>query len=156
MIETKQTFCSICEAFCGLEVDVEDNRIRAIRPNPDHVVSDGYACVKGTRYDSIQHSPDRITAPQKRIGNTWQTISWEQALDEIAEKLGAIRRRGNPQAIGHFVGAPGGANLMAPIFRGALFGGLGSNRMYGTGTCGIQSLWKYGLVFLRSGWVEYN
>ena len=142
MIETKKTFCSICEAFCGLEVDVEDNRIREIRPNPNHVVSDGYACVKGTRYDSIQHSPDRITAPQKRIGNTWQTISWEQALDEITEKLGAIHRRGNPQAIGHFVGAPGGANLMAPIFRGALFGGLGSNRMYGTGTCDTMNKFR--------------
>lgn len=142
MIETRRTFCSICEAFCGLEVDVQDNRIRQIRPNPDHVVSGGYACVKGTRFDSIQHSPDRITAPQKRVGSRWETISWEQALGEIAAKLAGIRAWGNPQAIGHFVGAPGGANLMAPIFRGALFAGLGSNRMYGTGTCDTMNKFR--------------
>lgn len=49
-VETKITFCRICEATCGLEVDVEDNRVKAIRPDPKHVVSKGYACVKGTRW----------------------------------------------------------------------------------------------------------
>lgn len=142
MAEVKQTFCSICEAFCGLDVEVEKNRIVQIKPNADHVVSAGYACVKGTRFDSIQHSPDRVTEPLKRVGDSWQAISWEQALDEIAAKLKTLMAAGNPQTIGHFVGAPGGANLTAPIFRGALFAGIGSNRMYGTGTCDTMNKFR--------------
>jgi len=142
MAETKLTFCSLCESFCGLEVDVEDNRIVAIRPDKEHVVSKGYACVKGTRYDSVQHSPDRITEPQKRIGDRWESISWEQALNEIADKIKAIKAAHGAQSVSHFVGSPGGANLLAPIFRGEVFKGLGSNRMYGTGTCDTMNKFR--------------
>lgn len=142
MTETKLTFCSLCESFCGLEVDVEDNRITDIRPDPDHVVSNGYVCVKGTKFDSIQHSPDRVTEPLKRVGDHWQAISWEQALNEIAQKIKAIIRDNGPQAFGNFVGAPGGSNLMSPIFRGEFYKGIGSNRMYGTGTCDTMNKFR--------------
>lgn len=63
------TFCRICEATCGLAVETEDGRVVSIRPDPEHVVSRGYACVKGTRYASIQHSPDRVLHPLKRVGD---------------------------------------------------------------------------------------
>jgi len=92
MVTTKRTFCSLCESFCGLEVDVENNTIVDIRPDNDHVVSQGYACVKGIKFDSVQHSPDRITEPQKRVGNEWQSISWDQALTEIADKMAGLKR----------------------------------------------------------------
>lgn len=142
MTETKLTFCSLCESFCGLEVDVNDNQIVEIRPDKKHVVSKGYACVKGTRYDSVQHSPDRITQPQKRVGDRWEPISWEQALDEIANKIKQIKAAHGAQSVSHFVGSPGGANLLAPIFRGEVFKGLGSNRMYGTGTCDTMNKFR--------------
>lgn len=140
--ETRKTFCVICEATCGLEVDVADNRVVEIRANKDHVVSQGHLCVKGKRFGSIQHSPDRITEPQKRVGEHWQSISWEQAIDEIASKIAAIKQARGAQSIAHFVGAPGGANLVAPMFRGSLFAGLGSNRMYGTGTCDTMNKFR--------------
>lgn len=141
-IQTKKTFCAICEATCGLEVDVEDNQVVEIRANKDHVVSQGHLCVKGKRYGSIQHSPDRITEPLKRIGDQWQTIGWDQAINEIAAKIKKIKKSKGPQSIAHFVGAPGGANLLAPIFRGSLFAGIGSNRMYGTGTCDTMNKFR--------------
>lgn len=141
-METKLTFCSLCESFCGLEVDVENNRIAAIRPDEKHVVSQGYACVKGTRFDSVQHSPDRITEPLKRTGERWEPISWEQALREIADKIRSIIDRDGAEAFGNFVGAPGGANLMSPIFRGEFYKGLGSNRLYGTGSCDTMNKFR--------------
>ncbi len=141
-ITTKKTFCAICEATCGLEVDVQDNQIIEIRPNKDHVVSQGHICVKGKKFASIQHSPDRITAPLKRVGKQWQTISWDQAINEIAEKIASIKKQSGPQSIAHFVGAPGGANLLSPVFRGSLFKGIGSNRMYGTGTCDTMNKFR--------------
>ena len=140
----KTTFCRICEATCGLQVDVdtEQNRITGIRPDPEHVVSRGYACVKGTRYASTQHSPDRLLNPIKRIGSEWHDISWDQALREIAAKASALIDRHGPQTFGHFVGSAGGANLLAPMFRGAFFAGLGSKRMYGTGTCDTMNKFR--------------
>ena len=141
-IERKITFCRICEATCGLQVDVEENRIVDIKPDPKHVVSRGYACVKGTRYASTQHSPDRLLNPIKRIGSEWHDISWTQAIREIAEKLNALIAKHGPQTFGNFVGSAGGANVLAPLFRGALYAGVGSKRMYGTGTCDTMNKFR--------------
>jgi anaerobic selenocysteine-containing dehydrogenase len=139
---TCRTFCSLCESFCGLEVDVEDNRVTGIRPDREHVVSRGYACVKGTRYAAIQHSPDRVTQPLRRVGDRWETVSWEDALTDIAARITRIREAHGDQSVSHFVGSPGGANLLAPMFRGDLFKGLGSYRMYGTGTCDTMNKFR--------------
>jgi anaerobic selenocysteine-containing dehydrogenase len=141
------TFCRICEATCGLVVDTENNRITDIRPDPDHVVSQGYACVKGTRYAATQHSPDRVTRPLKRVGPpgsaaSWVEISWRQALREIAAGIRAQIDARGPQAVGHFVGSAGGANVLAPLFRNALFEAIGSSRMYGTGTCDTMNKFR--------------
>ena len=143
-IERKVTFCRICEATCGLQVDVDTqaNRIVDIRPDSEHVVSKGYACVKGTRYASTQHSPDRLLNPIKRVGSEWHDISWKQAISEIGAKLNALIAERGPQTLGHFVGSAGGANLLAPMFRGALFAGIGSQRMYGTGTCDTMNKFR--------------
>lgn len=142
MTRTHTTFCRLCEATCGLQVDIDDNAITRIRPDPEHVVSRGYACVKGTRYAATQHSPDRVTAPLKRIGGEWHEISWEQAIAEIAGKIREQVGRHGPNTLGHFVGSPGGANVLAPLFRGALFSGIGSTRMYGTGTCDTMNKFR--------------
>jgi anaerobic selenocysteine-containing dehydrogenase len=144
MAETRYTFCRICEATCGLEVDVDAaaNRIVDIRPDPGHVVSRGYACVKGTRYASVQHSPDRVLHPQKRTGAGWRPVSWDDALADVARVIRQQIERRGPQAIGHFVGSAGGADVLAPLFRGALWAALGSKRMYGTGTCDTMNKFR--------------
>jgi anaerobic selenocysteine-containing dehydrogenase len=142
MAETRFTFCRLCEATCGLQVEIEDDRIQSIRPDPEHVVSRGYACVKGTRYASTQHSPDRVTRPLKRVGAGFAPISWEQAISEIAARIRRQIAKHGRETLGHFVGSPGGANVLAPIFRGALFKALGSRRMYGTGTCDTMNKFR--------------
>lgn len=142
MAEAHFTFCRLCEATCGLRVEIEDGRIESIEPDPDHVVSRGYACVKGTRYAATQHNPDRITQPQKRVDGRFVPIGWDQAIVEIAEKIQQLVAKHGAQTLGHFVGSPGGANVLAPIFRGALFAGLGSQRMYGTGTCDTMNKFR--------------
>ena len=135
MTVTRHTFCRVCEATCGLEVDVEDNRVVAIRPDKQHVVSKGYSCVKGIHFDQVQNSPDRITQPMKRIGSRWEPIGWEQAIAEIGARIRAIRDRDGGDAVAHLVGSAGGANVLAPLFRNAFYKALGSRAMFGTGTC---------------------
>lgn len=135
MPSTRHTFCRVCEATCGLEVDVEDNRVVGIRPDKQHVVSKGYSCVKGIHFDQVQNSPDRITQPMKRNGTRWEPIGWEQAIAEIGARIKAIRDRDGADAIAHLVGSAGGANVLAPLFRNAFYKALGSRAMFGTGTC---------------------
>lgn len=142
MRDTHFTFCRICEATCGLRVETEDNRVVAIAPDPEHVVSRGYACVKGTRYASIQHSPDRVVEPIRRRDGAFCAVSWRDALGDIARRIRAVTYAHGPQSVGHFVGSAGGANVLAPIFRGALFAALGSQRMYGTGTCDTMNKFR--------------
>lgn len=133
-IEEKVTFCRICEATCGLKVKVDGKKLISVEPDEKHVVSQGYACVKGTRFTNVQNSPDRVTAPMKRVGEEWQEISWDQALDEIGAKIRAMVDEHGPQSFSHFLGSPTGAHLVLPIFRNAFFEGLGSHRFYGTAT----------------------
>jgi len=141
-VETRITFCRICEATCGLEVDVDANRVVAIRPDPKHVVSKGYACVKGTRWGATQHSPDRVLHPQKRVGDRFVDISWGQAISEIGAKLRSLIDRHGPQVLAHFVGSAGGAIVLSPMFRVALFNAIGTRRMYGTGTCDTMNKFR--------------
>ncbi|MEZ4215325.1 MAG: molybdopterin-dependent oxidoreductase [Myxococcota bacterium] len=142
MAETKYTFCRVCEATCGLRAEVENGRVTKLAPDPDHVVSQGYACVKGTRWTSVQYSPDRLLHPVKRVGSAFERASWNEAIADIAARIAAVVDAHGPQAVGHFVGSAGGANVLAPIFRGALFKAIGSKRMYGTGTCDTMNKFR--------------
>ena len=116
MTETKYTFCRICEAACGLIIEVEGNRIRSIKPNRDHVGSRGFACIKGLRFDEIVHSQDRIRAPLKRIDGSLEPISWEQALKEIGTKLRKLIDIHGPDSIGMYVGNGAGFSLLHTFF----------------------------------------
>ena len=70
----------ICEALCGLEMDVEAGRIVQIRPNKTHVATEGFACVKGLKQHRMYDSPDRFRYPLRRVGRKFERISWRQAL----------------------------------------------------------------------------
>ena len=78
MIETKHTFCRICESLCGLEVEVENNKVIGIRPDDKHVATDGFSCVKGLRQHEMYASPDRLKYPMKKVDGKHVRISWDQ------------------------------------------------------------------------------
>jgi len=104
MIETKKSFCRFCHAFCGVEVDVEDNRVLAVRGDPDNAVTRGYTCLKGrAEVERIDH-PDRLLSCQKRVGDRTVDIASDQALDEIADKLREIVDQYGPRAVAAYNG----------------------------------------------------
>jgi anaerobic selenocysteine-containing dehydrogenase len=116
MAETVTTFCRICEALCGLRVTVEGGKIQQIDPDPEHVATDGFACVKGLKQHRLYDSPDRVRFPMKRVGRDWQRVSWEQALAEIGAKLKALLGVSGPDAIAMYVGTAAGFSILHPIF----------------------------------------
>jgi anaerobic selenocysteine-containing dehydrogenase len=129
MANWQKTSCVLCVNFCGLEVLVEDNRMIKARPDNANPRSEGYACRKGLNITHHQHHADRLTYPLKKVGDTFQRISWDQALDEIAEKLTAVLERYGPRAFALMGGDGKGCDFQGAFARGVLHG-LGSQYRY--------------------------
>ncbi|WP_197340230.1 molybdopterin-dependent oxidoreductase, partial [Ralstonia solanacearum] len=91
-----------CPDTCALLVTVEDGRAIRVQGDPDHPTTQGALCTKVNRYTERTYHPDRLLTPMKRVGakgeGRFAPISWDEALDTIAARLGGIAAH-NPQAI---------------------------------------------------------
>jgi len=96
--------CVCCGQNCGLELQVEDNRIVKVKPDKDNPRSEGYVCRKGPKVAHYQHNADRLKHPLKRVGAGFEEVSWDQALDEIASKLRGIVDQYGPKALAYMGG----------------------------------------------------
>ena len=118
--ESRTTFCRICESLCGMVADVEDGRLVRLRPDKEHPMSAGFACQKGIAFTEVVNDPDRVIAPLRRQSDgSFQEVSWDEAMDDIAKRLSAIHRRHGSGAVGWYFGNPGAfsySHLMAVLF----------------------------------------
>ena len=131
MDQWKKTTCVLCANVCGLEVRVENNRIIKVRGDKDHPRSEGYVCRKGLNIIYYQHHADRLMHPLKKVGDAFKRISWEQAIDEIAEKLSAIVNKHGPRSFALMGGAPFAFGCPSQgVFAVRLLRGLGSQYYY--------------------------
>ncbi|MBT2641064.1 molybdopterin-dependent oxidoreductase [Bacillus sp. ISL-41] len=76
-----------CWDSCGFLVTVEDGKVTKVEGNPEHPITQGKICGRGRMLENRANSEDRLLYPLKKIDGRFQQISWEQALEEIAEKL---------------------------------------------------------------------
>jgi anaerobic selenocysteine-containing dehydrogenase len=102
--EVRTTTCALdCPDACSVLVTVENGRATKLRGNPDHPVTRGFLCAKVSRYLEHEYNPERLIYPMKRSGpkgsGRFERITWDEALDTIAEKLTAIAREFGPEAI---------------------------------------------------------
>ncbi len=97
--------CAYCGTGCGLYLQVEGNRIVGIEPDPDHPVSKGDLCLKG--YFGYQHiqDPRRLTTPLIRKEGRLVPVSWDEALDQVALRLQAIKNKSGPDSLALFPSA---------------------------------------------------
>ena len=100
----RKTNCFLCANRCGLEVQVENNRIIKVRPDKDSPVSEGYVCRKGMNIAFHQHNADRLLYPLKKVGDKFERISWDQTISEIAQKLKDLLQRHGPRSLASLVG----------------------------------------------------
>ena len=134
MIETKHTFCRICESLCGLEVEVENNKIINIRPDDQHVATDGFSCVKGLKQHQMYASPDRLKYPMKKVDGQHVRISWDQAISEIGQKVKDITGSFSQDSIAMYVGTAAGFGVLHPVFAQGFMEGVGSDSMFASAT----------------------
>jgi anaerobic selenocysteine-containing dehydrogenase len=132
--ETQFTFCRICESLCGLEIEKSSNKIVAIKPDKEHVATQGFACPKGLKQQQMYTSPDRLKYPMKRVGDGWERISWQQAFEEIGAKVKQLKMDFDPDAIAMYVGTAAGFGVLHPMFAQGFIDGLGSKSMYASAT----------------------
>ncbi len=101
---TKKSFCRSCHVYCGIEVDVEDNKAIEIRGDADNAASKGHICMRGKADLERLYHPDRLLTCKKRVNGNYEDISTEKALDEIAPKLKEIIAKYGPRSVAVYSG----------------------------------------------------
>ena len=101
---TVKSVCPLnCPDSCGIVTEVEDGRVVRTSGDPDHPITRGWLCRKGSRYLERHTSPDRLLYPLRRVGpkgeGRFERVSWDEALDTIAERWQAIIAEWGPEAI---------------------------------------------------------
>lgn len=97
--------CQGCTQWCAIEIFVNQGRATRVRGNQNSKTNHGYVCPRGHLIPQQLYSPDRIKTPMKRtnpvkgrgVDPKWVPISWDEALDTLAEKMMALRRAGEPE-----------------------------------------------------------
>ena len=98
-VRESKTICPYCSVGCGAIVHTRldgDKRTLNIEGDPDHVINRGTLCSKGAAMYQFVENKDRLTQPRYRApySKEWKTVSWEWALDQIAQRIKQTRDAG--------------------------------------------------------------
>ena len=98
--------CNLCEAICGLEIKTKDANIISIKGDKQDPLSQGHICPKAIALQDIYSDPDRVRTPLKKTSSGWQSISWNQAFDEVVGQLARIQNQHGNDAVAVYQGNP--------------------------------------------------
>lgn len=126
------SFCELCFWKCGILAHVKGGRVTKITGNPEHPLSRGRLCPRGTGGIGLLYDPDRLKKPlirtKSRGQDRFEEVSWDKALDEVAEQMLRIRDKHGPEALAmfthgyggswfkHLISAYGSPNIAAPSY----------------------------------------
>ena len=147
-----------CPDACGVLITVQDGRATKIQGDPSHPVTRGFLCAKVAKYLDRVYSPDRVLYPMKRVApkgplagegaratQTWQRITWDQALDEITSRFKRITSEFSSEAIlpysyGGTLGVLGNASMDRRFFHRLGASQLERNICSAAGEAGLKSV----------------
>ncbi len=152
MTQWHKTGCVLCAQNCGLEIRVENNRMVKVKPDKSNVRSQGYACRKGLNVMYHQYPEDRITQPLKRQGDAFEPVSWEQAINEITEKMKGLVDTHGPRCLAYMGGSAQGGHFEA-AFGLSILRAMGSQYFYNSGGQEFSGVWW---LFGRMLGKQYN
>lgn len=123
-ISTHYRTCNLCEAMCGIEIRHQGDQIMSIRGDKADPFSRGSICPKATALQDIHNDPDRLRYPVRRTLDGWKEMSWDEALELVADKIKATQEKQGKDAVGLYLGNPTvhnhGAMLMLPLLLASL------------------------------------
>src|SRR6185436_582190 len=151
--EIKRTICTHCSVGCSIDAVVTDGVWVRQEPVFDSPINLGAHCAKGAgirEHGMTEHS-HRLKYPMKLVDGKYKRISWEQAINEIGDKLLAIRKESGPDAT-FWVGSSKHNNEQAQMFR-KFVSMFGTNNMdhqaricHSTTVAGVANTWGYGAM----------
>ncbi len=130
MTTTHFRSCTLCEATCGVAIELDGDQVISVRGDDADPFSKGYICPKGTALADLHEDPDRLRRPMRRDGDTWHEIGWDEALDFVASKLREIQKRHGPHAVAVYQGNPTAHNLGLLTYGQLFLRTLGTRNMY--------------------------
>ncbi|MHB1312366.1 MAG: molybdopterin-dependent oxidoreductase [Gemmatimonadaceae bacterium] len=127
---THYATCPLCEAACGIVVQVQSGAITEIRGDVDDPASRGHICPKAVALKDLHEDPDRLRHPVKRVGRDWVEISWREAIALTVQGIGGVQRRHGRDALAVYLGNPTVHSLGAMLFAPAFSKSLGTRNRY--------------------------
>ena len=97
--------CHLCEAMCGVAIELKDGRIASIKGDENDPLSRGHICPKAVALQDLHEDPDRLKKPVRKTQSGWQEMEWAEAFDLVAEKLHQTRQDHGRNSIGVYLGS---------------------------------------------------
>ena len=126
--------CTICDATCGILLDVEGERVLGVRGDPDDPISRGYVCPKVVAMQDIHDDPDRLRRPLVREGAGFREASWDEAIAIAGDGLRRVRQQHGKDALAVYQGNPTAHNLGLMTVGQIALRTLGTRNMYSAAT----------------------
>ncbi len=149
--EVKRTVCTHCSVGCAIDAVVENGVWVRQEPVFDSPINLGAHCAKGAAIREHGHGEHRLKYPMKLVDGKYKRISWEQAYNEIGDKLMKIRKESGPDAV-YWVGSSKHNNEQAYLMRKfvSLFGSNNCDHQaricHSTTVAGVANTWGYGAM----------
>jgi anaerobic selenocysteine-containing dehydrogenase len=145
--------CMLCEALCGLEVEHDGSTVTKIRGDDAHVLSRGHLCPKGVALAELQHDPDRLRHPLRRVGDRFEEIDWDTALTLAADRLADVQRRHGRDAVATYFGNPAAHSYSALLFYQMFVDAVGTRNRFSAASVDVlpRLLVSY-LLYGNQGW----
>src|SRR6476659_1651450 len=149
--EVHRTVCTHCSVGCAIDAVVENGVWVRQEPVFDSPINLGAHCAKGASIREHGHGEHRLKSPMKLVNGKYQKITWEQAIDELGDKLTAIRKESGPDAV-FWVGSSKHSNEQSYLLR-KFVSYFGSNNCdhqaricHSTTVSGVANTWGYGAM----------
>jgi formate dehydrogenase major subunit len=148
-IEIKRTVCSACAVGCGLYAEVQNGVWTGQEPAFDHPFNAGGHCAKGAALREHGHGEKRLKYPMKLVDGKWKRLSWEQAFNEVGDKMLNIRKESGPDSL-YFMGSAKFSNEGCYMYRkfAAMWGTNNVDHSaricHSTTVAGVANTWGYG------------
>ncbi|KAB1080989.1 formate dehydrogenase subunit alpha [Methylobacterium soli] len=145
----KKNICTHCSVGCTVTAEVVNGVWVGQEPSYASPINRGTHCAKGAAIRELVHSDRRLKYPMKLVGGQWTRVSWEQAINEIGDKITAIREKNGADAV-YWLGSAKFTNEASYLFRklGAFWGTNSVDHQaricHSTTVAGVANTWGYG------------
>jgi formate dehydrogenase major subunit len=150
-IKNIKSVCTHCSVGCTVIAEVQGGVWIGQEPGWDSPFNLGAHCAKGASVREHAHGERRLKFPTKLEGGKWKRISWDQAINEIGDKMLDIRKKSGPDSV-YWLGSAKHSNEQAYLFR-KLYAFWGSNNgdhqariCHSTTVAGVANTWGYGAM----------